>query len=160
MFNFQIDFTDPASSKNYYAVSLKVIEYLSNLSPSYPTINSNNFFKTSNTYVEAALPTTLFQVVFSDKTFNGLSQTFNLNMQTYYPYFPFNDSTIFYIKLHSISKAYYDYAISFYKQKLAEKDFYAEPVSVYSNIEGGYGIFAGYSTSEVKIKYVNGKVYY
>lgn len=54
--------------------------------------------------------------------------------------------------LFSISKNYYTYALSFYKQILANKDFYSELSSVYSNIENGYGIFAAYSKSVKTVK--------
>jgi hypothetical protein len=32
--------------------------------------------------------------------------------------------------------------------------FYGDPVTMYSNVIGGYGIFAGYSQTNLKIDYV------
>ena len=42
---------------------------------------------------------------------------------------------------------------------ITEIDFYVDPVSVFSNVQGGYGIFAGYNTSEKKIVYKKGMIY-
>lgn len=157
----QANFSDPAQETNFYSLTVNAFIYSSVWS--YTSVNDSvkstycyKYFNvplsTPNTYVEAPINSSLNQLVFSDKSFNGekdlaLITTLEASFQNNYM-----DSTIFYIQLHSISNAYYNYAISYYKQNQAEKDFYAEPVSVYSNILSGYGIFAGYNTSELKVK--------
>lgn len=157
----QANFSDPAQEKNFYSLTVNAFIYSSvwNYTSVNDSVKSTYCYKyynvplsTPNTYVEAPINSSLNQLIFSDKSFNGgkgvaLTTALEASFQNNYM-----DSTVFYIQLHSISKAYYNYAISYYKQNQAEKDFYAEPVNVYSNITGGYGIFAGYSTSELKIK--------
>jgi hypothetical protein len=157
----QANFSDPVQGKNFYSLTVNAFIYSSvwnykSVNDSSKSINCFKYFNVKlsspNTYVEAPIYSSLNQIVFSDKTFNGkkdvdLTAVLEASFQNNY-----NDSTVFYVQLHSISNAYYNYAISYFKQNQAEKDFYAEPASVYSNIKGGYGIFAGYSTSEIKIK--------
>lgn len=167
-YSVQVHFSDPADALNYYSFSVNSFSYYTTWiyqhvgdSTEYNGCNRhyNVELSSQNTFVEAPVFSSLNQLVFSDKTFNGesdvaLSAILEASFQGNY------DSTVFSIQLHSVSKAYYNYAITYYKQNQAEKDFYAEPVSVYSNIEDGYGIFAGYNTSEAKIKYVKGKILY
>jgi len=56
------------------------------------------------------------------------------------------------VEMRSVSKAYFNYKTSLYRQKYAmEGDFLygiAPPVTVISNILGGYGVFAGYSKTD------------
>jgi len=100
--------------------------------------------------------------VFSDNLFNGKEIELNLN---YYGGAKITDRIYpaeAYIITQSISKEYYEFLLSWYKHKYNQnieehveyltKDydpvpliFQGEPVELYSNIEGGYGIFAGYS---------------
>jgi hypothetical protein len=153
IYQLQFQFSDLKVENRYYAVSfMDILHHNTQI-----FIESNHELSSPNTFIEAQIFAPLNQLIFSNKTFEAGDQMVNINFY----YFKENlvnwDSTEFVIQLHSISKAYYDYAISFYKQNQAEKDFYAEPVSVFSNIEGGYGIFAGYNTSEAKVVYSNVK---
>lgn len=88
-------------------------------------------------------------MVFSDRLFNGSDYTMTINYTS-----PNNDTNIYDVILifNSVSSDYY-----YYKRKLAiftstlDSDIFfggPEPVELYSNIKGGYGIFASYSSSE------------
>jgi len=149
MLKIKLVFDDPDSLKNYYAVA---INYRSNRGAGFyhPYFN----FECSSSIIEADLVGKIVcgQVVFSDKHFNGKEINIELVTRDYYAN---ADSVVFEVMLLSISESYYKYATSFYKQVLANKDFYSEPASVYSNVKGGYGIFAGYSKSVKKISIVN-----
>lgn len=79
------------------------------------------------------------RVFFSDELFDGSDRTF-----TFYPTNVVDEKIYFY--LLSVSKTYYLYEISSYKQIDAKSNIMAEPVKVYNNVDGGMGIFAGYST--------------
>jgi hypothetical protein len=83
------------------------------------------------------------RVFFSDELFNGSSRIFEFYPEEYFSYYEV-DNLFFYIL--SVSKTYYLYEISAYKQIDTKNNIMAEPVKVYNNIEGGMGIFAGYST--------------
>lgn len=52
------------------------------------------------------------------------------------------------VRLYTISEEYYKYNRSKLKYMEAEQDPNSEPVILYSNVTGGYGIFAGISYSE------------
>ena len=47
------------------------------------------------------------------------------------------------IYLHNISKSYYYYRISLELYQNASGNPFAQPVQVFSNIENGFGVFAG-----------------
>ncbi|MDV7393939.1 DUF4249 family protein, partial [Arthrospira platensis SPKY1] len=48
------------------------------------------------------------------------------------------------IELRSVSPEYFNYHRSLARQYQASPDPFSEPVILYSNIEGGQGIFAGF----------------
>jgi hypothetical protein len=56
------------------------------------------------------------------------------------------------VRFSTISKELYLYAKSSVKIQENEYNPFAEPVRIYSNIENGYGIFAGYATDEVIVE--------
>ena len=47
------------------------------------------------------------------------------------------------VYLHNISKSYYYYRTSLELYQSASGNPFAQPVQVYSNIENGFGVFAG-----------------
>lgn len=52
------------------------------------------------------------------------------------------------LSVKSVSKEMYDYLVSLEELRLRTIDPFAEPLQVYSNIENGLGIFAGYTMQE------------
>jgi hypothetical protein len=50
-------------------------------------------------------------------------------------------------ELRSISKEYYDYQTSLNEYWNADGNPFAQPVQVFTNIENGFGIFAGFGKS-------------
>jgi len=68
-----------------------------------------------------------------------------------FEYFPYTDSTEnVYIYLLHVSKEYYDFGIKLPLAEVTDNPF-AEPVPMYSNVNGGYGIFAGYTSYRRKV---------
>lgn len=55
-----------------------------------------------------------------------------------------NDLIRVYVELRSITEAYYKYHSSLTRQLIVRQDPFAEPVSIFNNIEGGYGNFSGF----------------
>lgn len=88
---------------------------------------------------------------FSDVTFDGTIQRFILKDL----YLNASNASNFEMELEvrSISEAYYNYFTSYNKQSYNQGNFLAEPVIVYSNIENGYGIFAGYTSTVFPIDF-------
>ena len=154
LLQFNLSFDDPPDADNYYAISMDEYYYHENDS----ILSENEEIYSYNSKVEAQIWGPLSQIIFSDKTFTETGQSIDF----YLGYFPFSnswDSCMVKIKLLSVSKAYYDYAISFNEQSIAEEDFYAEPVNVFNNIQGGFGIFAGYSYRSADLVYIKGQTY-
>jgi hypothetical protein len=92
--------------------------------------------------------------IFSDELFNGKEYTLSFNTdKSYIDYLlegkeAFPEAEIFLLpELRSISKEYYDYQTSMVKYWNADGNPFAQPVQVYTNIENGFGIFAGFGKS-------------
>ena len=60
------------------------------------------------------------------------------------------------VYLSSVSKAYYLYRKTLYQHMISKESSiwtgYVEPVQLYSNVKGGYGVFAGYSPVSVTFR--------
>lgn len=84
---------------------------------------------------------------FSDVTFDGTTKRFVLNDVYLYNLEGFATAAYVELELRSVSEDYYNYFTSYEKQSYNQGNFLAEPVIVYNNIENGYGVFAGYSTT-------------
>ena len=65
------------------------------------------------------------------------------------------DSFYLYIELHtdvySLSEAYYRFSLDYYKQSYNISDPSATYLNAYSNVKGGYGLFAGYQRKRTLI---------
>lgn len=154
-----IEFTDPANEKNYYLVYVYV---------KHDDQGSWNMaFVCTDPIVEEYLDhgTISFGVAFSDKNINGkkykLPITLNGNYigwpfrKEYPPDYPFpvEYKTAIYFRLYSITEEYFKYIQTL---NLFLKNYtnpLAEPTQMYSNITGGYGIFAGAAVSSDSIIY-------
>lgn len=80
--------------------------------------------------------------VFTDEGFNGMTKTVQCDLNTTY-----DPNRIgfdhFKIEIRSVSKEYYDFSRSVYEQQHSP---YNKFVEIYSNVENGLGIFAGYNS--------------
>lgn len=157
-----IEFTDPANEKNFYLLNV--------YNGFYATYsNGDSLYQSPTPFVKYLVPYTcndpiveeklnynslLYEVAFSDKSING--KTYSLSIS-------FNDiqyegfvgsklpskplKTIFYFRLYSITEDYFNYlqTLLLYYQNVNNP--LASPTQVYSNVQGGYGIFSGASVS-------------
>ncbi len=148
----QVTFTDPAGEQNYYELVFHDDNY------QYIT----NFIEYTITdpviLNESDLDYYPSSILFSDELINGLTYTMKVKISGG---FTINSEGVkplcyLYAELRSVSKNYYLYlkylTRHLYSQQQQDKDFYeylynCEPVDMYSNIENGYGIFAGYQSS-------------
>jgi hypothetical protein len=139
--NSTIKFKDNLNEENYYALSHHIVikNSISNSSSSYSVnINSN----IPGTNIINGL------VFFNDQTFNGMDYTIQYDWSAYIQLRNIkNDKVKGTYTLVSLTKDYYQYLIS-YNSYIENKDNpFADPVQVYNNIFGGYGIFVGSSSS-------------
>ena len=141
----KIEFTDPKDETNYYLFNIGKSFLCQDpiVEEKLYDVNSNNG-QSDGSYIEG--------IAFSDKVINGqkYSLTISIPERGWY-----NDSLktrIFPkltldLKLYSITEEYFKYiqTLNLYNEKFGNP--LTEPVLVYSNITGGYGIFAGSAVS-------------
>jgi hypothetical protein len=147
-YRIKIIFTDPDEQENYYLITAAWRD-------------SSDNYAWREAYIETEDPAigywrnSLFKIpVFSDELFNGNQYELSLNLQV-------NawKSMYYYFDLISISKSMYLYLKSYNAQAPGTDDYLMEyfqrgliePIPIYSNIEGGLGIFAGYAVSRDSI---------
>jgi hypothetical protein len=143
-------FNDPPGVENYYAITIYAnkpsneavddIEWWTPLEPTYYArglINVEQYYHFKRTHSE-------YNLLFSDQLFDGKEYHFKLELDEYKTGTP---NTEYYVYLKSISKEYYQYRITYNKQRVIIDDPFATHVQVFNNIENGYGIFAAYSQS-------------
>jgi Domain of unknown function (DUF4249) len=133
--HFNIYINDKEAEKNYYIIRLyKKYLYFGNndwqqygLDCSDPYIEDVGYG--DNYYEDIFLP---------DNMFNGNQH--NLEISTYWYD---ADSVDYKIEVYSSSEAYYNYSKSITRYRMASGNPFSQPVQVYSNINNGFGIFAG-----------------
>lgn len=148
----KVNFVDP-TKKNYYL--LKVLQegyYID-----YRTKDTVNFRSEINfTPVDPAYENDYDSrtgMLFNDNLFNGKNYGFlmKINPSILMPNNK-NSATRVDVILFSVSEAYYQYFTSKNLQDYTRGDPFAQPVQVFTNVENGLGIFAGYSASVFKLK--------
>ena len=135
----EITFSDEPGIKNYYAISF-LTDYLqwssfSVLSPElYDQMKRFSIQDPLATYIDQP---EVSHALIHDKPFDGTRFTLSLSKSDH-------DKLTTYVR--SISKNYYDYYLSKIVQKNAKGQAFSEPAPLRSNIRGGQGVFAGYSS--------------
>ena len=83
---------------------------------------------------------------FKDTLFDGQTHEIELSSNYNAP-----EQTRFYVHVLHLSETYYEYLKSARFHEFTQDNPFAEPMSVYSNVENGYGIFAGYSSQTFEL---------
>jgi len=154
--NCKIEFTDPAVEKNYYLFNIIRIRM-------FPWWREYLAFDCQDPIVEEELTSSRgsgssINVVydkngfaFSDKLIDGKKYSLNVLFKgSYYYYYnnaPPKTSYIYYFRLISITEDYFKFIKTLNLFNATYMNPLAEPVMVYSNVSGGYGIFAGAAVS-------------
>lgn len=94
------------------------------------------------------------KVFMADHLFNG--KEFNMDLSVGKYFFMEVDTVWIDVNVDHVSKPYYLYAASIIKYNRTYGNPFSEPVSVYTNVENGLGIFTGYSTVSRKIEVITG----
>ena len=173
--NIKISFSDPAE-ENYYLINCFVRYYYEGGAyiDNYARIHSSDqvYLKDTNRDEETYAAS---YNEFNDKLFNGKDYSLYFDLDFYhivvydkYWEMVHDPEGNFYrqnyvkesylsseliIELRSISKDLYNYASTITYKSITD-DFFSEPVQIYNNVKGGYGIVAGYSSSEWRIPFV------
>lgn len=147
---FTINFKDNAAEKNYYIVSSREVSYtiegvdtVTVMETS--TISTKEIVAAGNRDISGN--TDGEELFFNDETFNGSDFSFAfIHIEQDGIPADIEPKTYFEITVKNVSEAYYKYRLSYAKYQKTNGSPFAEPVQVYSNIEKGFGLFAGYST--------------
>ena len=147
----KIRFKDPGNETNYYIMAANSIhkfdgfEYKNQvyLNPVDPRIRESSW----RTII---IPGTEEYVYFNDK--EGIDWNENVFSFSTYLYESSEDEEVeLYVKLYSISKEVYDFCHAYNQYKDSEDVFFAEPVTIPSNFDNGFGVFGAYDYTQIKI---------
>ncbi len=152
-FRITLQIQDPPGEKNRYQI--RVIApgrsgrrdlYFSTRDPS---IISDN--RIEDPVTEGVEPFTGSEPFFSDALFDGESHeievsSFDLAVEA-------SLERVIWFQIRHVSENYYRHLRSALLHKTTDDNPFAEPVRVYSNVENGYGIFAGYSAQTFKLTF-------
>lgn len=143
-FQFIFDFDDNPSEKNYYMIKINQIVIDTIIHQNDTILVENDIYKiflekSNNPAVDLI---TYGEVFFTDEFFNGKSYSIEIET-SYLNTYGYKIKYIGY--LYSLSEENYKYRKSLAVYKNSRDNPFAEPVQVFNNIEGGFGIFAGES---------------
>lgn len=149
-----ITFTDPGNAKNFYETRLYYLIYYPVYDSTGQVIGMAPEVGELPSYIssEGLFSEGIDESVFTDDLFNGSSFTVQLAFdEAIYPQFGDSipaDFPVFLIaELRSASENYYRFTSSYLRYQSSSGDPFAQPVQVFNNVKGGFGIFAGYSAS-------------
>jgi hypothetical protein len=152
----KIEFSDPANETNYYLLKAYLIS-------SFPDSLTIGFICKDPIVEEKLRSDELKGIAFSDKIING--QRYNLDIiikgETIgKPYIDYTQSswqedhrTTVFFQLYSITEEYFKFIQSLNLYYKNYDNPLAEPVFMYSNVRGGYGMFSGAAVSTDSISF-------
>jgi hypothetical protein len=155
-FNFEFELDDPPEENYYYlTIGCPLLK---------PDINDGKYVIFDYQYAQIysadiANPQLYLKNgwLFSDVNFNGarylISGTATMYVHPCCDYGPdvIIDKKELYVFLENLSREAHDFHSSYAQRLSIQNDFYAEPSSIYSNIDNGTGIFGGSSLTEIRI---------
>lgn len=140
--------TDSNPGLDFYELELRESTVFSNGHVQYADLF---YLSNSAISVKSWEAPTVRTILFNDETFNNGTIDMDIFVKT-------NEKIPPIVKLRKVSRQYYAFKTTLYYHhynKLTNRDdldeiFKGEPVEMFSNIESGYGIFAGYVEVEIK----------
>jgi hypothetical protein len=141
-----IRFRDPGGQKNYYSISAIETHYDQSMigRELFPVV-----VKSDDPLIEGTMEYGIWMYCyFSDLLIDNKEVVVTCDFKLYLSY---RDTNYIDIQLNSLSENYYLYTRSVDQYLQSLDNFYSEPVQIFSNIENGYGIFAGFSRSTYRI---------
>lgn len=139
-----ITFQDNGAEANYYHIIVEQVY------ESYDFRTDTLVVTRQRLYMESDDPTISDEnlnwvegILLKDIFFNGKEIGFPFTIN----YNDFDYAAAVVVSLRTVSEDYYNYKTTFQLQENTSGDPFAQPVNVYTNIENGLGIFAGFSES-------------
>ena len=143
-----VTFDDPASVSNYYLIGVHIGGWFEEENWN-GTVDS--VFRDYNIPILLEDPT--FENygndrwenkgIFTDLTFDGQSKTIDIAINTYEIEEKVEELDFFEIRIFNVTRAAYLYNKSYDLYLNASGNPFAQPIQVYSNVNGGFGLFAG-----------------
>lgn len=160
-FKGSITLADPPNERNYYQLILTSIgEYPSVIDEDGDTLWQSF---TNTVFIQLGTEQTDFKIdlnadifsfmpgaVFTDEFINGKNVTIPFEFLNSGSFLPEGSKWKINAEFQSLSEEYYKYAYSYGVQQNASGNPFAQPAQVYTNIEGGLGVVAGYARSKVE----------
>ena len=150
---FKIEFSDPVNEPNYYLLKIYLITYW----VPFPDSSTIGFICIDPIVEERLSSDELKGIAFSDKVINGQRYSLKVIVKGETIGKPFIDypqsswqedhrTTVFF-QLYSITEEYFRFiqSLNLYYKNYGNP--LAEPVLMYSNVNGGYGMFSGAAVS-------------
>lgn len=148
-----MNFDDPENSQNYYLIeTYSVNEYLvikNSDTTDYELDTTKQYMVLTDEVFQNGGRIWREQGLFNDLLFNGQNKSLEIEIPNYNETgneigYQWSYKTLsLRLYLHNISKSYYYYRTSLELYQSASGNPFAQPVQVYSNIENGFGVFAG-----------------
>ncbi len=128
--SFDITIPDDGNVTNYYSIQVLTLDTI--------TGDYNQKKATSpNTFLQRGIKK---ELLFNDAAFNGNEYTVRVLADVRHTDLPEHRILVF--RLNSISEERYRYARTFRQYKESQGNPFAEPVTIFTNIQGGYGVFS------------------
>lgn len=146
-YRLKVVFNDPETVPNYYGLSVyvtyKEIDYLT-MEPTGQLITRLVYISSdSDVFLKDESHNFGGKIFFDDLLFDGQAKTTEVGLYDYMFYEP--DTVQVEIHLEQLDPSYYKYVVSNEAYQSAHSNPFAEPVQVYTNVSGGFGIFSSYS---------------
>gem|GEM_PF-2971653 len=169
---YNIAFDDPKDEENFYYLTLSTVicnsdfsidtidmdklwnNYTTN-SPDYYWLNNLKFYDSKISGLgDIDYENNIYELqgfLFSDIDFGGQTKTIEVEIKNYL--YGTESFKFFVVELFHVSEEYYNYYLTLHTQGKTQEDIFTEPTQIYSNIDGGLGVFAGASltTSNIKV---------
>lgn len=145
--DIELTFNDPSGERNFYMIemleSYTFIFGTDTISEEYPgyLVCTDPNIETDNSFSGGGFENYYEYILLKDAAFDGQSYTIKFSIEELYidPQFE-NKYTL---SLVASSEAFFNYRRSYQAFINTQGNPFAQPVQVYSNVEGGHGIFAG-----------------
>lgn len=156
-FNYNISFVinDNSDESNYYSFFMYTQDtsYAWNEETFEEDTSKLAIYK-NTVYLESNDPSVVIlnnSTIFNDELFNGKNKRITFKGVGYSD----KPSQRYYLKINALSEAYDNYERSYELYWNKDGDPFSEPVQVYSNVNNGFGIFAGFSaaTDSVDVRF-------
>lgn len=144
LLRIRLKIDDPKHEQNFYMIGLNLTNIDTTI---YFIENSNIYFTTDENVFDIHFDNFAF---ISDRKFSGSSFIVNLYIDQWL--YQYMGGTLL-VNMMSISKDMYYYYLSLSKQLSTGSSPFTEPVMVFNNINGGYGIFSSFALSKDSINF-------